>query len=349
MKSARIDWVDTAKGLGIILVVVGHAERGIVAGRTAPLTPSIQFLDTWIYSFHMPLFFFLAGLFLYHSAEKTNFHNFALGKLRTVAYPYFVWSIIVVLLKLCLGDLPNQPASPSDLLMIPIEPKEQFWFLYVLFILSLLFGALFSFGGKPWTAVAIAVIAHPSINPYIPYLNSSLAEAREFAIFVALGSLAGQSCRFKAGIKTPLISAPTAVAGLLAPALAIWGDVDQRMGVVVALSGTTGAIACSMLIRRFDNPLSRFTNFIGRHTLEIYVAHITFSAATRIFLAHISIQNFSIHLFFGAAAGLAGPLLLATILVRAGFRFAFTFPSHPIRPGLDRAPSSPLTDHSNPS
>lgn len=47
----RENWVDIAKGIGIILVVMGHAN-----------CPEIP--HGIIYSFHMPLFFFLSGLFI---------------------------------------------------------------------------------------------------------------------------------------------------------------------------------------------------------------------------------------------------------------------------------------------
>ena len=43
----RIGWVDTAKGIGLLLVIIGHLP--------IPLVP------VWIYTFHMPLFFFLSG------------------------------------------------------------------------------------------------------------------------------------------------------------------------------------------------------------------------------------------------------------------------------------------------
>ena len=50
----RIGWVDAAKGIGILLVVLGHNQINSIA-------PGLH--DT-IYSFHMPLFFILAGMFL---------------------------------------------------------------------------------------------------------------------------------------------------------------------------------------------------------------------------------------------------------------------------------------------
>lgn len=47
-KEKRIDYIDIAKGIGIILVVIGHCINGhSIAGR-------------YISSFHMPLFFFIS-------------------------------------------------------------------------------------------------------------------------------------------------------------------------------------------------------------------------------------------------------------------------------------------------
>ena len=56
MNTKRLDWIDIAKGIGIILVVLGHT-----------LVPQVRetgfagFLWIFIYNFHMPLFFFLSG------------------------------------------------------------------------------------------------------------------------------------------------------------------------------------------------------------------------------------------------------------------------------------------------
>ena len=45
----RLEWIDLAKGIGIILMIIGHM----------PSIPSA--VHNWIFSFHMPLFFFLSG------------------------------------------------------------------------------------------------------------------------------------------------------------------------------------------------------------------------------------------------------------------------------------------------
>lgn len=82
--SKRIAWVDQIKGLGIFLVVYGH---------NFPIT------EKYIYSFHMPLFFLIGGLF----HPKTQ-HSFSIIKRsKSILTPYFIWSFLLFLFWLVLG------------------------------------------------------------------------------------------------------------------------------------------------------------------------------------------------------------------------------------------------------
>ena len=47
-KQERIAWIDLARGIGILLIILGHL-------------PGLGKLGVWIFSFHVPLFFFLYG------------------------------------------------------------------------------------------------------------------------------------------------------------------------------------------------------------------------------------------------------------------------------------------------
>ena len=60
--SERIAWLDFAKGVGIFLVVVGHAVGGIDVAGVPDEAGLLQALDQTIYAFHMPLFFLLSGV-----------------------------------------------------------------------------------------------------------------------------------------------------------------------------------------------------------------------------------------------------------------------------------------------
>ena len=130
---ARITWVDLAKGYGIVLVVLAHAFRGLLNNDIGTWTPTSRFFDAWIYACHMPLFFLVSGLLLPRSIEKP-WRVFISDKVRTIAYPYFIWSVITVLIKAALGPVTTNPYSLSDLPLIFYAPLDQYWFLYVLFI-----------------------------------------------------------------------------------------------------------------------------------------------------------------------------------------------------------------------
>lgn len=70
--------IDVVKGIGILLVVFGH--NWITANGNHEIF-------SVIFSFHMPLFFFLSGIFL---KESTPFRVFLKSRTDTLLKPYFV-------------------------------------------------------------------------------------------------------------------------------------------------------------------------------------------------------------------------------------------------------------------
>jgi fucose 4-O-acetylase-like acetyltransferase len=63
MTKPRIEIVDAVKGIAMVLVVYGHVAQGLMH-RGWWTSPSANFQDKYIYSFHMAAFFFVSGLFL---------------------------------------------------------------------------------------------------------------------------------------------------------------------------------------------------------------------------------------------------------------------------------------------
>lgn len=76
--SKRIEWIDIAKGILIILVVLGHSE---ISGVTASV----------INSFHMATFFFLAGMTIKLNENK---NLFIAKRLKGLIMPYIVLAFI---------------------------------------------------------------------------------------------------------------------------------------------------------------------------------------------------------------------------------------------------------------
>lgn len=76
--------VDILKGIGIILVVIGHAN--------CP-----QVLRAAIYSFHMPLFFICSGFF-FSLKDVSNYKNFIQRRVLRLYIPFVKWSILFLFL-----------------------------------------------------------------------------------------------------------------------------------------------------------------------------------------------------------------------------------------------------------
>lgn len=106
----RESYLDIAKGLGIIMVILGHIEIG--------------FATKWLYSFHLPLFFFVSGICFHY---KENFFHYLKKKVKRCLIPYFVFGILIVLVESKTGYLYNTGLSLSSRLR-PLSPMlESLW------------------------------------------------------------------------------------------------------------------------------------------------------------------------------------------------------------------------------
>lgn len=87
----RIEWVDCAKGLAIILVVYGHA--------LTYFSPNFDSIVHVVYSFHMPLFFVLTGYVSAYSYNSEDFFAFYKKKNITLMKPYFLYAVLLLAFK----------------------------------------------------------------------------------------------------------------------------------------------------------------------------------------------------------------------------------------------------------
>lgn len=133
MESKRLRYLDMAKGIGIILVVLGHA----------PYTP--DWMRQYIATFHMPLFFVISGILLYHTGEeKKPYKTLFLKKLRLIFLPYITFSLLYLAF-----DAATVWLRPDKLAWIDVARNSIYaatlygisvlWFLNALFISEILF------------------------------------------------------------------------------------------------------------------------------------------------------------------------------------------------------------------
>jgi len=109
----RIKWADIAKGYGIILVIYGHVAD--------------DFISVWLYTFHVPLFFFLSGYFFNSSKKPIEFIR---SKIKGLLLPYITLGIPLFFINLHYGF------EPIDLLINYIIQlrASTLWFIAALFM-----------------------------------------------------------------------------------------------------------------------------------------------------------------------------------------------------------------------
>ena len=129
MSQKRISYIDMAKGIGILLVLIGHSEF-----------PSTN-LITWISSFHMPLFFILSGMLFSHTnIFQKEWKVFVQKKAKSILIPYVAFSILSILASAIL-DFSSFPEYlwTSLLQTISLYGISVLWFLPTLFISEIAF------------------------------------------------------------------------------------------------------------------------------------------------------------------------------------------------------------------
>lgn len=318
-------WVDYGKGIGIFLVVLGHVIRSLISSSIVANSPFLEALDSWIYAFHIPLFFFLSGLFINRSVTKP-FPSFFINKLQVIAYPYFLWSIIQSILQVILGKYTNHEISIDNLWRIIYEPVMQFWFFYSLFIITLVYAGLSKLGVRPKYIFLLSVYLYYSQIFNISLGNwSVIYQVREEIIYFTLGALIGNSQMMKTSEqwqnKRFLI---IVIGGFLCLTLGILLDFQNIAALVpfLAFSGLFASIALAILLNRYK--MLPFLQNWGKLSLQIYVAHTIASAGIRIFLLKfLNISDVFLHLIIGTLFGIYIPILLDYICQYFQFPYLF--------------------------
>lgn len=195
MVSNRLKWLDIAKGITILLMVVGHTSIPLV-------------FSNFIWAFHMPLFFIASGWAT--NWEKTDILGFTKRKFRTLLVPFFVYSLVVLLINILQGwdDFNHWIRNGWG--------SYALWFIPVLFFASLfakliysiknrnlLLGCAFMFAGisgilsfyklqLPWTLSSVPFATFLIVmGTELKQFNSTIADSKLwhilFLFFVTAG------------------------------------------------------------------------------------------------------------------------------------------------------------------
>lgn len=333
--ATRVGWVDVARGFAITLVVVGHAAGGLIDAAGPHRMVALRYLFLAIYTFHMPLFFVISGMFVAQRFEK-GAAVFLGGVARMIAYPYFLWSTMQFSLIFALGALVNHPAGAywPTMLSLPWQSVSQFWFLHALLLINLLGFAAWRIGG-PRALMVAALIAQLFVM-FVPTLPA-IGLAASHAPFFALGCLLGWRrvsdllARPSIAVRVVIISGALGLLILLCASAdsiqpyvtvetASWSEIVRVARIPAMLPATVAAgIACLLIadaLSKMGGAAAAAFHYLGRMSMPIFLLHIIFVAGLRIALTKLVGVSGLATLPLLVVAGIAGPLLVRRLTDR---------------------------------
>ncbi|UAY51327.1 acyltransferase family protein [Ferruginibacter albus] len=356
-KPGRLTWIDYARGIAIILVLYRHVFEGIKAsGISVEKYISLEHANIMFFSFRMPLFFIVSGIFVAGSLAKRGLADFAVTKVKTILYPYFLWGGLQITLQLVFSKYVNAQRSPVDYLYLLYLPRkvEQFWYLYALFNVSVIYAFVKAkFKLTAFQNIIIgAILFYVSSIIYVFHYGAALGfvlDILHYYLFFAIGDAISSFMNDRKNFhwfeswKTLLVLlVPFIISQVYFLHQSIsyaMQDNDTRyesfeykeplVYILIAMIGCA-FIACIAFMLQKSKTLN-WLQFLGRHSLYIYVSHVIVFASLRVVLTKaLHIYNVPVLLLSGIIAGGIVPILLYQLSKRLNMDWLFS---------LERSPS----------
>lgn len=288
----RIIWIDSLKGIGIFYVVLGH----IILALNAP-----SFYNQYIYSFHLPLFFFVSG-YLFNIGKYPKFISFLKKRAKSLLIPYFVFAVLayiflVILQQFNLLNIGYSFEGINNLIFLPLtkilyshnlDPfNNPIWFLTCLFIVEMYFYFL-----KKYTKNTRYLLLFLIISSVVGYSSRLLTDFNmPWNLDIALMCVVfyGMANIYKNQINDLLNKLlrnrylTLAILSIFLAANILFVYLNDAMGVTdygnyffFFIAGFSG-ILFYMIISKMI-PYSKILNFLGKNTLIILCIHAMFSS-----------------------------------------------------------------------
>lgn len=280
MPRPRRQDLDRAKGLGILLVVIGHlVSRSAPAGNDWYIV-----LKHALYHFHMPFFMYLSGyvVFLTGAARipPSKWPELCARRTYRLLLPFVLFGLVILLGKLVAARfilVDNLPGSLEQGLLglvwnTDASPAESVWYLAVLFALSVLVPPiLWLLKGRTTALLVLALVLYVLPVPHVMYLD----RIARFMSFFALGGLASDAGKAWLDlIDRYFVWALAALLGALWLALTVFASWNPDVALFVC--GTLSMPALHGLVRHRYFAGSTLLLTLGAYSFVIYLLNTPF-------------------------------------------------------------------------
>lgn len=304
----RDDVLDALRGLAVALVVLGHSIYDvawvyvgapgyveIIPGSWVALSTALNPVLTFAYSFHTPLLAFVSGFVLWRAVPRPPLEQMRRRTLGLLV-PYFSWALVYHVVDVAREGRPLAPVSALYAAALGVATTGPLWYLYALFICSLLLVGIEQLPKARWLLGLSALLAIAASQ--IPLARTSTLAVNQVLWiypFVVLGYLLARHRRTLAEKRGPIAWACGIGFIVLAwvqypipvPTMSVASGIDaflDGLGVrgtftvvryLAALTGTLTAFAVYLSLPARALPVQAR---LGRRTLGVFAASTIFGA-----------------------------------------------------------------------
>lgn len=266
-----LHWLDVAKGIGILFVIIGHC---------------VFICHPIIDVFHMPLFFLLAGITLKHRPWNV----FIISKINRIAVPYIFWMIVSAVMS----QVPHYYTGPFN---------APLWFLQTIFVAYIIVNCNWG-GASLYKTImylcGVALFCHLTIIDAIPdFLPFNLCRALMASFYIGFGVMV--SPLFLKRVNRAITGICLVLSVILFLLVFIYLYRKGLQGsfvhltiyrqhyilvVLCSLAGILATIFISQLIGR-----QSWLEWLGRNSLAIMCVHFPFAQILNVMISHMVWYN----------------------------------------------------------
>lgn len=300
MRNQRIQWIDSAKGFGILLVVYAHL---------------FEFGTSLIYLFHMPLFFILSGI----TFREESLTDCLIKKGRSLLLPYIVFAILFVPLRILYLFIAEGTMPPIGFHCLSRSFFDvPLWFLFALFGVTVLMTIVVKMC-RNWMVYAVCLLSS------VGYISAShtfglpslVIQVLLTFVFLYVGTLMNKSLGHRGGefltllvsIVVFVISSTFSQPGTDISILKV--PENPLSFYASALSGGFAIISSCKLMSSIS-VLTKIFSYFGKQSLYIFACHWPFIQPLRLVLGDSPMSSLCIMII-----SITLSILIGNVLKRA--------------------------------
>jgi fucose 4-O-acetylase-like acetyltransferase len=296
LSSSKDLYVETLRGLAIILVVLGHVIGYTKTGGMKVADDSIfRYLYFSLEYIRMPLFAVISGwVYANKPIYQSDKSDFILGKLRRLILPMFVVSTLLFLFRMVIPGTNSKPQIGS-LASNLIYPYDVFWFLYSMFLIFIIISVLdtqpFFERLQGWAiALAISFVLLFFSKNYMEAIPNffSFKGALYLLPFFLVGIGVYRFHEVLLNNKIVLALVAIFIVGVTLQQMSWFGylPIQTKHGLLGIAVGLSGVLLLFKLRWR-----SKLLAWIGNYAFGIFLFHVFFTGGTRIVLLKLGIEE----------------------------------------------------------